>query len=176
MDKMNPFAANQAPIPTPTPKIVIKLVSIVGILIERDEGVKRLNIDKLESTTFTSNKETNMKFKSAAMERMIKVSTHFFQVHASGRQQPGPTLWNSGPRSQELHSSNQKHSGNLDRLGSLHARLDYSASWSGSNIQFVGTPLTISYEEKSAVTLGNALFSGTNGFISPSDYLSKTRI
>ena len=176
MDKMNPFAANQAPIPTPTPKIVIKLVSIVGILIERDEGVKRLNIDKLESTTFTSNKETNMKFKSAAMERMIKVSTHFFQVHASGRQQPGPTLWNSGPRSQELHSSNQKHSGNLDRLGSLHARLDYSASWSGSHIQFVGTPLTISYEEKSAVTLGNALFSGTNGFISPSDYLSKTTV
>ena len=36
MDNMNPFAANQAPIPTPTPKIVIKLVSIVGILIERD--------------------------------------------------------------------------------------------------------------------------------------------
>ena len=171
MDKSSfPFSSNPATVSTPTPRIVIKFVSIVGILVERDEGVKRLNIDKYEPN-YHSAGESELSYKTIAMERMVKVASNFFQIHASGRQQPGPTLWNSRAMFEDKTRTGQ------DRLGSLHARLDYSASWSGSHIQFVGTPLSIIYEEKAGLSLSSSIYGGA-GINDPfaSDYLTKTTV
>ena len=177
LEKSNPFSYAGIPTSTPTPRIVIKFVSIVGILVERDEGVKRLNIDKLEPELRVCASEQNRDgFKSTAMDRMVNVASNFFQIHASGRHQPGPTLWNNRSAFGSKQNSTQGLLGNLDRLSSLHARLDYSASWSGSHIQIVGTPLSVSYEEKSGPALSNSVLGG--GMIGPfsADYLTKTAI
>ena len=177
MDKSNlPFSSNPTTVSAPTPRIVIKFVSIVGILVERDESVRRLNIDKHESDFLLGDK-SELKYKTIAMERMVKVASNFFQIHASGRQQPGPTLWNNRVSFESKNKLGQGSVGNLDRLSSLHARLDYSASWSGSHIQFVGTPLSIIYEEKAALNLSSSIYGGV-GMSDPfaSDYLTKTTV
>ena len=70
---------------TPTPRIVIKAVSLVAVLVERDDCVERLCVGGTwpGGRGLSSGEDVRLsrkrRYKTAAMAKMIKVASTFFQ-------------------------------------------------------------------------------------------------